>query len=104
MSMAGTLGTLISEVPFALAVFHRGLAELVVAPSGAAFGDPGRCDLFDDLVQGVGLAANGGRQAGVPDRAVAHGLGEDRLPRLGPADVVDAVEHPLAFEDLALVG
>jgi hypothetical protein len=91
------------EIALALPVFHRRLAELVVAPGGAALGDPGRRDLGDHLGHGVRVGLHRGGQAGVADRPVADPAHADLLAVAGPAVWMDAEEHAAAGEHLPLV-
>src|SRR4051794_29395114 len=92
------------EVPGNLAVLHRGLADAVVGARLAALGDLGRRDLGDDVVQGGRGRRHRAGAAHVADRAVANA----RAERLLALDELDEgrqrVEHPVAPEDLALVG
>src|SRR3954464_3789426 len=94
----------LSEIAGNLAVLHRGLGDAVVGTRLAALGDAGPGDLVDDVGQRDRGRLDRARAAHVADRAVAHERAEDVL--LGQAlDVVrGGVEHPVAAEDLALVG
>jgi hypothetical protein len=51
-----------SEVTFFLALFHRGLAGLVVQAGGAALGDGGGGGFEHDLLDGVGIDSTGAVQ------------------------------------------
>src|SRR3954452_4980287 len=92
------------EVAGNLAVLHRGLADAVVGARLAALGDLGCRDLGDDVVQGGRGRRHRAGAAHVADRAVAAA----RAERLLALDELDEgrqrVEHPVAPEDLALVG
>src|SRR5690606_31419392 len=92
----------ISEVPFALAVFHRRLGEAVVGARRAALGDARRRDLLDHLVDRGGPAAHRARARHVADRAEADGLLEDRLAGQHLEARRRRVEHPVALEPRAL--
>src|SRR6476661_160144 len=94
----------ILEIPLTLAVLHGCFAELVVATGGSALGDPRDCHLVDDLVDGVGVRHDRGGEARVAHGAVAHPGPEHLLVGLGRLVLVDAVEHPLTLEDVAVVG
>src|SRR6185503_5734524 len=92
------------EVPGNLAVLHRGLGYAIVGAGLAALGDLRRRDLGDDVVQRRRGRADRARAAHVAHRPVAHALGE-RLLAVDELHVRrDRVEHPVATEDLALVG
>src|SRR6266487_140377 len=60
------------EVANALPVLHRGLADAVVGARLAPFGDPGRGDLADDLLDRRRLADDASGAAHVSDRAEPH--------------------------------
>src|SRR5205814_4933244 len=81
------------EVPLTLAIFHRRLADLVVAPGGSPLGDPGGGDLVDHLLDRVGPRAHGRRARGVADRAIADLLDEWGLCAAYRQKLVDGVEH-----------
>src|SRR5439155_22567576 len=92
-----------SEVPFPLAVLHRGLGELVVPAGGAPLGDPGRGDLSDHLVDRVRVRLHGGGARRVPHGAVPDPLDERRLARPRRQVPVDRVQHAVAIHHLAVV-
>src|SRR6185503_11608369 len=93
-----------SEVANALPVLHRRLARAVVGAGLAALGDPRGRDLGHDLLERLRVGGDGAGAAHVADRAEADGGGE-RLLAVHPLDyVADGVKHPVALEDLALVG
>src|SRR3954462_13164729 len=93
-----------SEVAGNLAVLHRGLGRAVVRARLAALGDPGGGDLGHHRVERGRARGDGARAAHVPDRAIAHPLGEPLLA-VHPLDVLRVGEqHPVAAEHRALVG
>src|SRR5918994_6038165 len=93
-----------SEVANALPVFHCGLAGTVVRPRLAALGDPGRCDLGDDVLERTRLRRDCAGAAHVADGAEADRKAERLLALHSLDEVADGVQHPVAAEDLALVG
>src|SRR2546429_3284562 len=92
------------EVAGNLAVLHRGLADAVVGARLAALGDPGARDLDDDVLERGRRRLDRARAAHVAHRAVAHRRAERVLAGQALDVVGDGVEHPVAAEDLALVG
>src|SRR3712207_1124668 len=93
-----------SEVALLLPVLHGGVADLVVAPGGAPLGHPGHRDLGDDLLDRGGLRADGGGEVRVADGAVPDRGPERLLAVPGADELVDRVQHPLALDDLPLLG
>src|SRR6478736_3786538 len=92
------------EVADNLAVLHGRLGHAVVRPRLAAFGDAGGGDLGHHVGQPHRLRAHRAGAAHVAHGAVAHRL-DERLLAVDQLHVRrHRVEHPVAMEDVALVG
>src|SRR5438105_2877367 len=92
------------EVALALAIFHGGLGEAIVDAGRAALGDAAGRGLADDLVDRAGRGAQRGRAGRVADGAEADLGREGSLAGPRAEERGDRHQHPVALEDLALVG
>src|SRR3954447_71956 len=92
------------EVAGNLAVLHGGLADAVVGARLAALGDLRRGDLGHHVMQGGRGRGDRAGAAHVADGAVADARAERLLALEELHERRQRVEHPVAAEDIALVG
>src|SRR5690242_5940952 len=86
------------EVTDTFPVLHRRFADAVVGARLATFGDTGRRDLRDDLVDRPRVRDDAAGARHVADRAEADVGGERLLVRIALDEIRARIEHPVAPE------